>query len=247
MSLPTEPWEDIHVLCIDLSLTMTGWALVRLPLVQNDRSGCFVNPVVACGDIPLKNAKIPVGDRINALCSYLTEVVIMNAAQRIDLVAMEVPQHTYNRAKREMVIGEHGMEMVERSGKGQIAIMAQQRTFGAVYQWLAHHERCRVLEVDPRKSKEALTGNKNASKSLVGTRLAILFSGRPEGPLPTEWSEGVRDALAVAVYLDGEISRMRQGAPSALAVLAQGSDGTQVHDPRLRRGARHGRRQAAGG
>lgn len=236
----SNPLATVYALCVDLSLTNTGWALVRLPLRQQPNSGPFVNPVLRCGDIPLKDAQRPLAERINDLCEQLqrqAQMQVDSGGRSIDpwFMATEIPQHTYYRPDDE-------------HPKGQHAIMVQQRTFGAVIQHFQYNRRMPVLEVSPNDTKYALTGSRNASKNAVGAMLQRLFLGHATDAWPKGWSEGVRDAIAVAYWLDGELSRLRQGAPSALAKLATGADDApQDPDPgpRQRRSRRKDDGQAA--
>jgi hypothetical protein len=63
--------------------------------------------------------------------------------------------------------------------------------------------------VDPGSPKTGLTGNRNASKTAVASALALRFGVGMKSRTQRDWPEGwgsdhVRDALATAIWLDGQ-------------------------------------------
>lgn len=213
--------EQMHALVLDTSLTATGWALVRLPLGCDDDGRSRGAIAVAagqpwCGVIRVPGPQTPLRVRIAALCDELAGIVsrAREAGLAPRLAAAEIPPHTFVNPD----------DPARSSGKGQWALVAQQRTFGAVAQWVGRGLGLPFVEVAPAAAKLAAAGNATASKGEVGRALALRFpdlAASPQGRRGKAWREAVCDALAVAVWADGELTRHRLGVPSDLdAALA---------------------------
>lgn len=220
----------VHALVLDTSLRACGFALVALPLEQ-DELGRFSDPVTSaggrpwCGTIAVPGPQFPLAARIATLCNSLETLVAEAGRFGISpaFAAAETPQHTFVNP------GDPGRS----SGKGQHALIVQQRTFGAVAQWLAHHCRIPFVEVSPAEAKLAVAGDRRASKREVRAALAVRMAGRadPGGvALPRAWSEAVCDALAVAFWADGQLALHRRGVPSALDALITGEPSAEGSD-----------------
>ncbi|HET8632466.1 MAG TPA: hypothetical protein VFL91_33990 [Thermomicrobiales bacterium] len=211
--------EPVIALVLDTSLTATGWALVRLPL-DDDGGGRGQVPVVTwagrtwCGVIPVPGPPRPLAERIAVLCDALTTLIAQarEAGLAPRFAVAETPAHTYV----------NPADPARSSGKGQWALIAQQRTFGAVAQWFVHGLGVPFAEVAPAAAKLAASGSPTASKDEVGRALALRF---PElatlGPARGRkaWREAIGDALAVAVWADGALAQRRIGVPSGLDVV----------------------------
>ena len=192
----------MRIFVLDTSLRETGYALVDVPLVTRSDS-VILDPCVEVGaerrkifgQINIKDAGLPLNDRIATLCARLE--AILEPLRATDAwpscVLAETPAHT---------LGD-GL-----TGKEARAIQAQQRCFGAVAQWLGRKLGLPFVEVSPAAAKMAATGDTRATKAAVRAALTILFSGRPAeqgGRLPQGWTNAVVDALTCAFYADAQL------------------------------------------
>src|SRR5437868_1664667 len=187
----------VYALVLDTSLRACGFALVALPLDQDER-GRLSDPVANeggrawCGTIAVPGPRRPLADRIAVLCDALEGLVAEAGRTGIApaFAAAETPQHTFVNPD----------DPDRSSGKGQYALIVQQRTYGAGAQWLAHHCLIPFVEVSPAEAKLAVAGDRRASKRDVRAALAVRLAGRADSggaTLPRAWTEGVCDALAV--------------------------------------------------
>lgn len=207
-----------RVLCLDTSMTATGYILLDLPFLERG-DGTIPDPVTRSlytadrilGQVTLDDAKVPAMERIGLLCQrlgYLASQARTNGTP-VDFVVAETPDNT-----------------IARQGTSMHAIMAQQRTFGAVGVWMRLHVGLPFLEVTPQNAKFAATGNRNASKEtvhrLIGTRLTGKMPEQEGGRLPRAYTKAVLDAMSVGFWASSQLRMMRAGSPCELdATLAE--------------------------
>lgn len=204
-----------RVLALDVSLTCTGYALVDLPF-RTEADGRHLPPfVLDAAGLPVAgewtlDATLSLTVREGRLGAALEEVI---DRWHPDAIVGEVPQHTFN----------PGAGGASKTNSRSAAM--QQRAFGVVG-FVCHHCGVPYIELDPKHSKRAITGDANAGKPEVAAHLARLFgvarresaargskaalvAGHAGRLAPVRWDwppglskESVRDALAVAFWID---------------------------------------------
>lgn len=178
----------MRVLLLDLSLRCTGYAVVEWD--ENLGLGPhLLEATIAAGEIPLTDTSISLQERLAQLGASLKKLYDDYLPT---LVAAEMPKNMFQ--------ARPGGKSVSNNNSA----MMQQRAFGvAMYvYWTAQVP---FIEVDPSLSKFCLTGNKQASKTVVADMLALLLgiTRKSRGyNWPKGWTEAVRDALAVLAFLD---------------------------------------------
>ena len=208
----------MRVFVLDTSLRETGYALVDLPLVARP-DGVLLDPCAEVGEerrkifgqINIKDARLPLNDRIATLCARLEAILepLRDTDAWPACVVAETPAHT---------LGD-GL-----TPKGAWAIQTQQRCFGAVAQWLGRKVGLPFVEVAPSAAKLAATGDTRATKAAVRAALTILFAGRPieqGGRLPRGWTNAVVDALTCAFYVDAQLRLGLTGRRHGLEPVAR--------------------------
>jgi Holliday junction resolvasome RuvABC endonuclease subunit len=210
------PKDRLRALCLDLSMTATGWVVVETPfrwrlsgILQDPRASSPYSRDNFWGQITLRDGKVPVAERIGTLCRELQQVVLHCASDGIplDMVLAEVPNSTFEQPGRVKSMG---------------SIMAQQRTFGAVAQWLTFMVGVPYLEVSPNDAKFCATGQRSAKKDAVRRVVTTQLTGlAPEdgGKLPRSVTEAVIDAFAVGYWASKQHEMALAGSPSGLDPL----------------------------
>lgn len=182
------------ILLLDLSVRCTGYAVIQWP--ANFRpDGTWAEPlaqqaitVPPFGEFKVERADLSVQERIGIVTLLVNGLVDLYQPL---CVAAEMPRHMFQ--------GNAG-----RSVSNNQSTLMQQRVFGAVSAalWMRGMP---FIEVDPKWSKGALTGKSGAKKTDVklalAKRLGLTADHGRQPRFPKGWTESVRDALAVAFYL----------------------------------------------
>lgn len=187
-------------LCLDISLACTGWIAVRLPMpaAESVRHGdTFIdrNPdptlvmdgIRWCGEWPT-----PVGDSMTARAGAV--------AQHIDSMLSVL--------KPQVVAAEMAVQMFSTRRTDARSMQMQQWSY-AVVSATCWQRGTPIIQVSPGPPKATLTGNRNANKTAVASALALRYSVGMKSRTQRDWPEGwgsdhVRDALATAIWLDGQ-------------------------------------------
>lgn len=186
-------------LCLDPSLTSTGYALVRLPLGK-DEGGVYRPNLLVVGGIfgRIRNddAKESPQTRVVRLYERLW-TILDQCLERPTLIAAEIPPNMFRAST-----------MTSISLK--IAAYTVVRLFAA-------HAKIPLLEVAPDQAKKYATGKSRAKKEDTLEAMSYLCLGNKDAKWPAGWSEDSIDALTVAVWLDSLRQLHATGATTPLS------------------------------
>ena len=190
-------------LCLDVSLTATGYLAVALPFAPVEmvrHGGTYVerasDPTLErdgrrwCGELPTGGPKEGLVERAGRLARQVGELL--------------------DDLRPTVVAAEQAMQMfTQGSGKTSSASMQMQQwsyAACAIPCWLRGIP---LLRVDPKWPKEAVAGQANAGKPAVAAALALRYGVAQRGGKLRAWpggwgSNNVRDALCVAIWLEGQ-------------------------------------------
>ncbi len=194
----------LTALCLDVSLTGTGFAVMPVPL-PTDKDGLWSLDLIVrenlAGVIENKDAKESEPVRFARLYEELWATINLASKRRlhIDVIAAEMAPHIFAR-------------MTERA----IRLM-----FGAyaITKLMAAHSKLPYLECAPQQSKLAAVGYAQPKKPEVRRGLAFRCLGSAEAKFPKGYTEDVLDALTVGFWLDALYQSSRMGEVTALTPL----------------------------
>lgn len=193
---------SLTALCLDPSLTGTGFALMPVPLTKDGNGYNSLNLIVRgniAGVIENKDSKEPEQVRVRRLYDELWGALhLAKLKGPVDLIAAEMAPHMY--AGREQ----------DRSNRFQFASYTVIRLFASIVG-------VPLLECNPEHSKRAVGAAPRADKKEIKRTLAFRCLGDAGAKWPLGWTEDVLDALTVGFWLDSLYQSQRMGETTALA------------------------------
>lgn len=191
-------------LCLDPSMTGTGFALMTVP-IPTDKQG--LSPLKLCvidgiaGEVENKNARQGEQERVKFLYDELFHVVnlALGKRHRIDIIAAEMAPHLFNATQKN-----------ERAIRYQFASYTVIRLFAA-------QMGIPLLEVAPQDSKQVSVGYAKADKEVVKRGIALRVCGDANGSWPEGWTDNAIDALTVGWWLDGLVQIHNRGEKTVLS------------------------------
>lgn len=176
-------------LCLDPSLTGTGFAVMPVPL-PSDGQGYNPLRLIVCGgiagEIENGNARESEQARLVRIYNELWRVVNLarGKGHEIGVIGAEMAPHLYNATQKN-----------ERAIRYQFAAYAVIRLFAA-------HVAIPLLEVKPEVSKQVAVGYAKADKLVVRRGLSARICGDMDAKWPAGWTDNAIDALTVGYWLD---------------------------------------------
>lgn len=191
-------------LCLDPSLTGTGFALMQVPLPADENGVNALDKIIVrnvVGIIENKDASEPEQTRVKRLYEEIWKVLNLCAAvgAKVHLIAAEMAPHLYGQTQ-----------------KHEKAIRFQFASY-TIVRLVAAHAQLPLLECNPEWSKRAAVGAERASKAEVKRMMGFRCLGGMDIKWPIGYGEDVIDALTVGFWLDSLWQSQKMGETTPLA------------------------------